>query len=1098
MHGNDCLMHCHACKSNNPDDAKFCIHCGTRIAQLQCQSCGASLTPNQNFCGQCGTPVATHKTSVGELKQITILFTDICGSTELVEGLDPELAAERLQIPKNVMMRAVHEFKGTISQILGDGILAFFGAPVAYEDHAVRACQAALKMQKGIRDLNDEAFRIRVGLHSGDVVLHSEGVDLSRDYVANGETIHIASRMESIAEPGTICMSNATRRLSQGFVEVRSKGPARLKGIREPIEVFELLDRRTETRWNIRASQGLTTFVGREQELELLSQVEQRVRSGGGEIVHIAGEAGMGKSRLLHEFANSSTMDNWSKLYASASPEFENTPYHPISTLLRNWFQISAEDSQASIAERIRERVIGLGDELEFSLPGIYSLLDLPVENEEWEQLDPPERRNIILEGVVQVICKTAQIEQLLVLLEDLHWADDETMSVVDKLTEVAQSAKLLILATYRDEELHRDWSSRSVPASHIQVRPLEGRTRDDVFEILLGPDTELDRLKRYLSERTEGTPLFIEEVIRSLVETGVLQGEPGNLHPTRTIKEIDIPDSVQAVLAARIDRLPHAQKDLLQTAAVVGRSFPIALLPDVADLTESELTRFLSDLEAQNFVYPLRESPNVEYSFSHAFTQSVAYKGMVRSRREQLHRKVVKSIQTRHQDRLDEHHQHLAYHAERGNLWAEAASFLHQAGKKANDLSSYREAVGFLERALTAMEKQPESQRSVRESIDIRLSLRGALGATGDLTRTHTLLREAEELAGPIDDLSRLAAIHTSKTIILSLQGDLDEAVTSGQRACSYAERAGMTDLRIVSSIYLGAAHLFRGEMGQAIESLSRHIDLLRDEWRHARIGTSGTSSVLALCMLSMAHSARGEFEEAERLGEEVRQIAADVGRPYDECWADFYLGIALTEKGEVNRAIACLEEAVERNRSHGSELAFQYPWIADRLGDAYLRAGRLTESISLLEEAERRATDMGLFFVRALANMHLGSARTMQARSDLAGEHFLRAFGIAQEHHCPYIEALTLPELAHLHRTSETPNVSESKRCYQEGRLLAERLELHPLTLRCRSGLGELYADCGQIEDARDEFQSSIELAQTLGDQSEVARFETLLAAL
>ena len=516
-----------------------------------------------------------------------MLFADLKGSMELLADRDPEEARKLLDPVLERMMEAVHRYEGTVNQVMGDGIMALFGAPLAHEDHAVRACYAALRMQESLKRYADDTRRshgvevqIRVGLNSGEVVVRAVGSDLRMDYTAVGQTTHLAARMEQLAPPGTVRLTAETVRLAEGYVEVRSLGPIPVKGLPDPIEIFELTGAGTaRTRLQAAALRGLTRFVGRDAEVEHLRRVLGQAGAGRGQVVAIVGEAGVGKSRLTYEFTHSHRVQDWLILEASSVSYGKATSYLPVIDLLKGYFKIGDRDDHREMRAKVLGRVLGLDRALEPLLPPLLALLDVPVEDPAWQNLDPPQRRQRTLDAVKRLLLRESQGQPLLVVFEDLHWIDGETQALLDSLVESLGSARLLLLVNYRPEYEHR-WGSKTA-YSQLRLDSLPAESAAELLAALLGPDPGLAPLTQMLVKR--GNPFFLEETVRTLVETGALAGERGAYRLTRPVEALQVPATVQTILAARIDRLPPEEKQLLQAASVIGKDVPYALLAAIA-----------------------------------------------------------------------------------------------------------------------------------------------------------------------------------------------------------------------------------------------------------------------------------------------------------------------------------------------------------------------------------------------------------------------------------------------------------------------------------------------------------------------------------
>ena len=1114
-------MRCGQCNTENPDGNRFCDSCGAPLAKI-CAACHHPNRADAKFCGECGKSLAgagsqasanplsaadytpqylaarildSRHALEGERKQVTVLFADIRGSMELIQELDPEQALERLDPALKAMMDAVHRYEGMVNRVQGDGIMALFGAPIAHEDHAVRACLAARAMVDAVEKFEGRPLRIRVGLNSGEVVVRSIGNDLSMDYDAVGQTVHLANRIEQLAAPGTACLTTSTLRLASGSIETRPLGPLEVRGLSAPIEVFELIAAAGRSRWEVRAAaHPLTPFVGRDVEMAVLSNALKRADAGRGQIVAIVGEPGVGKSRLVHEFVASTSGAGSTVLRTGATPHDRNTPFLLVAQLIRSWLGVHDRDGQAEIGRKLAEAVAGIDDQLLAELGPLRSLLDLPNEDPEWERLDPPRRRQRIRHAVRLLMLRVAAVNPVILVVEDLHWIDSESQAVLDGIADGLGAARLLLLATYRPEYRH-EWTSRSY-YSLIRADPLEAAAADQLLRSLLDSSEELESLRRRLIERTEGTPLFIEEIVHTLVETGVLIVEPNRYRLTRSLDEVEIPQSVQAVLAARVDRLPTEERTLLQIASVIGKTIALILLRAVANIPAERLHQQLSDLQAFEFLYEMNLPSGTEYTFKHALTHDVTYEGMLLAHRRAWHAQVMRAIEETYPDRLEEFTERLAYHALKGEAWQKAVDYSYRAGQRANVRWAHREAIAHFNRALDALAHLPKTRATVDRAIEIRLGLRVALLASGAYVQIRECLEEAEALAKSVDDRPRLALINISKCITSTILGALEEAIEAGRLGREIAHQLGDGASAITASYALGQAHWYRGDLQHAERVLSESAALLTGDLRHRYSGTTGTGSVLCLGCLANTHSFMGNFDKAFACSEEAWAIALETGRPYDLSYARTARGLAFLTRGDLDPAIKDLEEALRSCRA--GEIRLLVPATLRYLGRAYALARRLDEARTLLEEAIEQTKSQALVALEAwcssaLALIYLSSDLVQQAEATGAA-----ALELAQKHRYRPVEIHALRLLAAICAKRGPSDFDRAEARCREALALAGEIGMLPEIAHCHRDLADILSRANRPSEARMELSAALKLYRSMGMEGYAGEADTSLAVL
>jgi predicted ATPase len=610
------------------------------------------------------------------------------------------------------------------------------------------------------------------------------------------------------------------------------------------------------------ATRGLTRFVGRDTEFAALVHALERAGAGHGQVVAVVGEAGMGKSRLVYEFIHAHHLQGWQVLESASVSYGQATPYVPVLDLLKRYCHLDERDDPRTIRAKVTGQLLTLDETLQDAIPPLLALLDALPDESPFLALDPPQRRHRTLAALTRVLLRESQVQPVLIVCEDLHWIDTETQALLDSLVESLPTARLLLLVNHRPDYQH-SWGSKTYYA-RLRLDPLPPASADAFLQALLGDAPGLEALKPRLIARTAGNPFFLEESVRTLVETGVLVSERGAFRLTQPLDSLQVPATVQAVLAARIDRLPPEEKSLLQTAAVIGTEVPLALLQAIAEVAEEPLRRGLTHLQAAEFLYETRLFPELEYTFKHALTHEVAYGSLLQERRRALHARIVAAIEQRYPDHLADYVERLSHHALQGEIWEKAVAYLRQAGAKAAARSANREAVLCLTQALGALQHLSESRHTCEQAIDLRLELRYPLQMLGELERLLQYLREAETLAATLDDHRRLGWIFAYLTHYYWNIGDLDRGIEVGHRALAIATTLADVPLQVRAHRALGYVYHAMGDYRRALDCFSCHAELLKDAESQARLdltvfppwtSTAGSSGAL----LSWECSPRG-----------------------------------------------------------------------------------------------------------------------------------------------------------------------------------------------------------------------------------------------
>ena len=852
-----------------------------------------------------------------------------------------------------------------------------------------------------------------------------------------------------------------------------------VKGLPEPVEVFELVGASMlRGRFQARVARGLTRFVGREQELVVIQQALAQASTGMARWWRWSGKPGSG-NRGWSMSSSTPTAPRAGGCLESTSVSYgKATPYFPVIDLLRRYTHVEERDDVRTIRAKVTGQVLTLDAALQETIPALLALLDALSEDSPFLQLDPPQRRQHTLDALKRVLLRESQEQPLLLVFEDLHWIDSETQALLNALVESLPTARLLLLVNYRPEYQH-GWGSKTY-YTQLRLDPLPPVSADELLHALLGDDPSLAPLKQLLIARTEGNPFFLEESVRTLVETGMLVGQPGAYRLAQALQTIQVPATVQAVLAARIDRLPPEDKWLLQTAAVIGTEVPFALLQAIADLSEVDLHRGLVHLQAAEFLYETRLFPEREYTFKHALTHEVAYSSLLLERRRGLHARLVEALEARAPERVLEgaagrsadQVERLAHHAVRGEVWTKAVPYCQQAGEQAMARSAHREAAQSFEQALSALAHLPETRATREQAIDLRLTLRSALQSSGNWEDILALLREAEALAAALDDPRRLGRVSLLLSRSFSIMGAHDQAIATGQRALALVMASGDRVLDALAHQFLGVAHHAQGDYRRAIDAFGQTVTLLDGTRRYERFGQVNLPAVFSRAWLAWGHAELGMFAEGRTLADEGLQIAETVQHPMSLICASWGAGLLALRQGDLPRALALLERAVAIGQEATRPAMF--PAIAAALGAAYTLGGRLPDAMPLLTSAleQTMTTELGcyqaIFGYQVLGHLSRGEAQALA----------VRALELARTHQERGHQAYALHLLGEIAVHREPAEVEPADTYYHQACTLAEELGMRPLQAHCHHGLGTLYAATGQREQARTALSTAIEM--------------------
>jgi class 3 adenylate cyclase/tetratricopeptide (TPR) repeat protein len=948
-------MTCPTCGTESSPTAKFCPECGTSLGVL---GIGARVSSHVSD-AQLPTPapqsytpkhlaekILTSRSALeGERKQVTVLFADVQGSMELAEQVDPEDWHRIMDRFFAILSDGVHRFEGTINQYTGDGIMALFGAPIAHEDHARRACYAALHLSERLRQYADELkrqqglrFSVRMGLNSGEVIVGKIGDDLRMDYTAQGHTVGLAARMEQLADPGTAYLTEHTAALVTGFFQLRDLGAFSVKGVRDQLRVFELQNvGPLRTRLDVSRARGFSRFVGREAEMATLEEALARLIAGHGHALGVVAEAGIGKSRLCYEFIQRCRARGIAVHEAHCVAHGKMIPFLPILEMLRGYFGVTEQDGSEDTRRKVAGTLLLSDPSLTEDLPLLLDFLGVPDPQRPAPRVDPEARQRQLVAIAKRVMQVRGRREPAVLLIEDLHWIDGGSEGFLERLSAALPGTRTLLMVNFRPE-YHAGWVARPADTPdalyrQVQLLPLGPEATTELLRDLLGSDPSLNALGERIRERTGGNPFFIEEVVRSLVDQGVLVRSPATtMRLTQPVTEIQIPATVHAVLAARIDRLPERDKRLLQTAAVIGKECADPVLRRVLAETQQvtsaqdDTAAVLRDLVAAEFLYEQALYPETVYAFTHPLTQEVAYRSQLAERRERVHAAVAGVIAALYADRLDERAALLAHHWEGAGEALEAARWNRRAAEWVR-VSNLPEANRHWRQVRVLLAHVPESAETTELALEActqLLELGWRLGISAEAAAA--LFAEGEALAMRSGNPCSLAMLVNAYGVVRSHFGSADDFVESSMLAGQLAEQTDDAALKLTTRTRLVIA---LGAAGQLREALRLSEEVVVQPAGDLKLGASvlGYSPYLRLIR------ERGKLLiDFGRLDDGVRELerAAQLAREHGEVEV---LGFAHREYVSVARIRGDTATAL----AHARETMR----IADKLGSPFFRAG-------------------------------------------------------------------------------------------------------------------------------------------------------------
>ena len=1105
-------MKCPKCQFANREIAKFCNECGYKF-ELECPECGTKNRLESKFCDQCGhdfrkavedpaidytqsksyTPkhladkiLTTRSSLEGERKIVTVLFADVANYTSMSEKLDPEEVLQIMDGAFKIMMDETHKYEGTINQFTGDGIMAIFGAPVAHENHAQRACYTALSIQKAMANYSGKIereygfdFKIRIGINSGPVIVSAIGDDLRMDYTAVGDTTNLASRMESQAEPGTVLVSVHTHKITERYFDFNFMGKTEVKGKEEPQNIYELLTAsEVVTRIEESIAIGLTRFVGRKNSMASLMEAYELVKSGVGQVVGVVGEAGVGKSRLILELQNRLPENEYTYLEGQCLQYGGSILYKPILDILRTFFDIKDDDREFVIKKKIEEQ-ISVYKNLKHSTPAFQDLLSAMVDDESFLKLEPKQKREKIFEAIRDLLISISQDKPLVMVVEDLHWIDDTSEDFIDYLIEWIASTPILLILLYRTEYQHK-WSSKT----YYRKIGLDHLRRDSSMELvkamLEGADVDAE-LSDLILNRAAGNPLFMEEFTRTLIENGTIRIQDSQYVLSQKISDLHVPDTVQGIIAARMDRLEENLKRTMQVASVIGRDFAFRILQTITGMRE-DLKSYLLNLQGLEFIYEKKLFPELEYIFKHALTQEVAYNSLLLKRRKQIHENIGRAIEELYTERLEEFYEMLAYHYSRSDNLEYAAHYLKLSGEKAWRNFSTSESYKFFQEALGIYEKLPKSEKNKKTLMDISRLILYPMVVLGFPNGSLEILQKGEKISNELNDKKNIANFCGYTGTYFAYQGKPKEGTLYLESKIDEARRKNDIGMMVYLSFGLIHIYMVSGDFFKLADISYEIISLIEKNNRKREFVFDAFDMYPWLCCYcGFSLGATGKFDEGKLYfqksfdfyGGRTDEIIVGI---FELHYAQFY-EIKCDGKKTIEHAQKAIKILEKANWKVAIALAFY------SLGNGHLFLGDLDAAQSIIEKGflvyKEAPTPSSIVFYPLLSSHIQYELGNLTKAQNLAKE----ALELTIKINMRNFEGMVICWMGRIKGKKINSSFEDAEKEILKGINIMQELNLKPMATMGYFFLGELYADNGRKDEALTNLNKALSMCQEMG---------------
>jgi len=979
-------MKCPKCQFENREEAIFCRKCGSSLElKIICPKCSSSNPVDSSFCEKCGhnlslsvkpppkelsseekidkiqrylpkglaEKILSQRDKIeGERKQVTVMFCDMEDFTALVDVLGADEAYGLMDQVYEILIHKVHDYEGTVNEMTGDGIMALFGAPIALEDAPQRAIRSSMAIHREMARFTDKIkkenipkLNMRIGIHTGPVVVGTLGNDLRVEFKAVGDTVNLASRVEGLAEPGSTYVTEDTFKLTEGFFRFEALGQKEIKGKKDPVNVYRVIASSTRrTRFDVSAERGLTPFVGRDKELELLLDGLERAKQGRGQAFSIIAEAGVGKSRLLYEFRKAVANEPVTFLEGKCLSYSRSISYHPIIDLYKSNFDIRESDDDHKTREKIKNGLKLLDMEEASILPYMLELLSVKDSEIDQIQMTPEGRKYQMIEMMMKIPLKGSEIQPLILVIEDLHWMDKASEEAMKQLLENIAGAKILLLFTYRTEFVHT-WGQRSYH-SQVNLNRLSNRETLAMVSHILGTKDIDQDLEELILEKTEGVPFFIEELIKSLKDLKVIEKKGHAYGLAKNIEDVTIPSTIQDMITARVDTLPEEAKELLQIGSVIEREFSYELIKEVSPLSEKQLLAHLSVLRDSEIVFERGIYPESTYVFKHALSQEVVYDSILVNKKKKLHGRIGSAIEKLKKENLEEFYGALVEHFVKSENYEKGAEYSKSAGKKAEKTAIFVDAVAYDKKRIFCLESLPQTDEVQQMIIDTRTRLGLYYTQLNKYVKSKEVIDPIIDMAVERDYKRSLSKIYTILGVYYYyIKENYSRAYQYLEDAVRIAEEIQDDTCLVLSHYWMGAALCNSGEFEKAYDHLKKQLDInvaTNTEW-----GIVAANSNISLFVYFHSGRIREAYQtskEAVKMAEEARDVF-----PKPLAYAA-HIGSCLS-KGFFEEALQYRLKGIDSSEKSG---LFLWNGIINLfLGEIYLELGEYQSSIACFEKA-------------------------------------------------------------------------------------------------------------------------------------------------